>query len=416
MHSLCFFLCFAVLPLAAQPPGTNYDEAKVPRYTLPDPLRFESGAVVRDARTWAQQRRPEILRLLEREMFGRSAPKPEKLDFELVSVERNALGGRAIRKEVDIRVAGRAFRLLLYVPAGAKTPPPVFLGLNFQGNHATVNDPGVSLPILWGRKPEIPPQRAEDKTRGTTAGRWQVEKVLARGYALATIYYCEIEPDFAGGLPHGVRSAYLRPGQTEFGADEWGAIGAWAWGLSRAADYLETDKDIDSRRIALLGHSRLGKTALWAGAVDSRFGIVISNNSGEGGAAISRRVFGETVKNLNTAFPHWFAANYRRYNDKESEMPFDAHFLIALSAPRPVYIASAEEDQWADSKGEFLAAVAASPVWELFGKKGIGTPSMPPVHQPVGDFVRYHIRAGKHDVTAYDWDQFLDFADRHFQR
>lgn len=415
-HSPLVMALGAALSLAAQPPAANYDEAKVPAYKLPDLLVTSAGRPVRTAADWTGKRRPEILSLLEAQMFGKAAPKPEKLAFELASLDRAALGGKAVRKQVDIRAGGRAFRLLLYVPAQAKGPVPVFLGLNFNGNHAVHADPGITLANVWPRSASSQAALAAEKTRGGSAGRWPVETVLARGYALATIYYGDIEPDFHGGLPHGVRAAYLKPGKQRFAGDEWGAIAAWAWGLSRAMDYLETDRDVDAKRVALHGHSRLGKTALWAGALDTRFAIVISNDSGEGGAAISRRMFGETVKDLNTRFPHWFAGNYASFNDAVQSMPFDSHMLLALIAPRPLYVASAEEDRWADPRGEFLGARAASPVWALFGKKGVETKAMPALHQPTGEYVRYHMRAGKHDINAYDWEQYLDFADRHFGR
>lgn len=402
----------------AQPPRVNYDEAKVPAYTLPDPLILRSGEPVRDAATWQRKRRPEILQLFETQMFGRSPARHPKLTFELTSIEQAALGGKAVRKEVSIRIEGKALRLLLYLPAGATGPVPVFLGLNFQGNQAIQADPGIALGDTWVVDPQTKErvkQRATEKSRAAAASRWPVEKILAKGFGLATIHYADIEPDFDGGLPYGIRPLFLKPGQKAPAADEWGAIGAWAWGLSRAVDYLETDKAVDAKRIALVGHSRLGKTALWAGAMDQRFALVISNDSGEGGAAISRRSYGETVANLNTSFPHWFCANYRQYSGKEDTLPFDAHMLLALIAPRPLYVASAVGDQWADPHGEFLAAAAAGPVYQLFGKKGIGTDQMPEIQQPVGGTVRYHIRAGKHDITDYDWDQYLAFAAENFK-
>jgi hypothetical protein len=319
---------------------------------------------------------------------------------------------------VSIKARGLTFHVLLYLPARARRPVPVFVGLGFSPNQSVSADPGITLAGTWVRNTDtkaVELQPGQASSRGSAASRWQVEAVLARGFGLATMYYGDIEPDIAGAMKLGIRGAYLKPGREAPGDDEWGAIAAWAWGLSRVADYLQTDKDVDPARLALVGHSRLGKTALWAGATDTRFGIVISNDSGEGGAAISRRGFGETVADLNNRFPHWFCGNYRQYGGREAEMPFDAHMLLALVAPRPLYVASAEDDQWADPKGEFLAAVAASEVYELLGKKAVGTATMPPVNRPVGDAVRYHVRTGKHDITAYDWQQYLDFAERHFR-
>jgi len=408
------------LACQAQSPQTNYDEAKVPKYTLPNPLILRNGQPVRDAKTWNERRRAEILDLYRTEVFGRSPSTTPKLTSELASVDKQALGGKAIRKQVTIYFGGKdapKMDLLLYLPAAAKKPVPVFLGLGFEGNQSVSADPGIKLAEQWRRDPAtktMVKRVADERTRGSSASRWQVEKVLAAGYGLATVYYGDIEPDFDGGMKYGIRPLFFKPGQTAPAPDEWGAIGAWAWGLSRAMDYLEKDRDVDSKRVAVIGHSRLGKTSLWAGAQDTRFSIVISNDSGEGGAAISRRIFGETVENLNTSFPHWFCGNFKKYNGRENEMPVDSHMLLALSAPRPLYVASAEEDKWADPRGEFLGVVNASPVYELLGKQGLGTDQMPGIHQPIMRTVAYHIRAGKHDITGYDWDQYLKFAASHW--
>ena len=416
MRTFAMLLAFGCVAMA-QAPVTNYDEARVPAYTLPPLLVMNDGTPVRSASGWAA-RRAEILGLLETQMFGRAPARPDGMTFAVESVEKAALGGKAVRKQVSIKARGLSLRLLLYLPAKAARPVPVFVGLGFSPNQSVSADPGICLAGAWAQNKEtriIEVQPADEASRGAAAARWQVDEILARGFGLATMYYGDIEPDISGAMPLGVRGAHLNPGERTLGGGEWGAIAAWAWGLSRIADYLETDKDVDAGRLALVGHSRLGKTALWAGAMDARFGIVISNDSGEGGAAISRRVFGETVADLNERFPHWFCGNYRQYSGREGAMPFDAHMLLALIAPRPLYVASASEDQWADPKGEFLAAVAAGEVYELLGRKGLGTQVMPAADQPVGDTVRYHVRTGKHDITAYDWQQYLDFAGRHFR-
>jgi hypothetical protein len=409
----------------------NYDETRVPAYTLPDPLVFEDGTAVREPGQWPR-RRQEILRLFETHVYGRSPGKPHEVHHEQATVDAKALGGKATRKQVTIRFSeqsgGPSMTLLLYVPNQVEGPVPAFLGLNFEGNHSLSTDPGIRLATSWVRNDEREGRvnhRATERSRGSAASRWPLEMILARGYAVATVYYGDIEPDHPEGWKAGARGAFEpRPGApaelaenpvSEFADDAWGAIAAWAWGLSRALDYLETDHAIDARRVVVMGHSRLGKTALWAGATDERFAIVISNNSGCGGAALSRRAFGETVERINTSFPHWFCTNFKRYNGREAELPVDQHQLIALMAPRPVYVASAEKDLWADPRGEFLAAMAAEPVYRLLGCNGLGVDAMPGLNQPVGEFIGYHIRTGQHDVTDYDWQRYLDFADRHLK-
>ncbi len=397
-----------------------YDEAKVPAYTLPDVLKTKDGRTIRTAKEWQAQRR-YILGLYENLVYGRAPGKPRNLAFHLDSVDSAALGGKAVRKLITVsfvkQPSAPRMRLLLYLPAYPGKPAPVFAGLAFGGIHTIADDPGVPLAEEWVRDPatkQMVKSVAPESSRGRNAGLWQVEQILSHGYGLAVAYYGDIEPDFDGGWKYGVRPLFFKPGQTAPDPNAWCAIAEWAWGLRRIMDYLVTDRDVDAERVAAFGHSRLGKAALWAGAQDTRFSIVISNESGEGGAAISRRDFGERTEDLNAHFPHWFCANYRQFDHHEEKMPFDAHFLLALVAPRSLYVASAEGDQWSDPKGEFLAAYHASPVWALFGKKGIPTDQMPPVEHPIMYDVAYHVRTGKHNVTAYDWEQYLKFAAMHW--
>ena len=409
---------------SAQIPGYNYDEAKIGAYTLPDPLVCSDGTMVTDAKTWQKRRRPEIFNLFATQMHGRSPVRPKGMRFEVTSTDKTALDGKATRKEITVHFGleqdAAQMHVLLYVPNGAKKRVPAFLGVNFEGNHTILADPGITLTEQWiwnyqQKRAEL--VRPPETTRGKTIGSWAVETLMDRGYALATIPRADLEPDYAEGWRHGVRGYLLRKsGRSQFAPDDWGAIAAWAWGLSRALDYLETDRSIDAKHVTVMGHSRMGKAALWAGASDPRFAAVIANDSGEGGAALSRRNFGETVERINTSFPHWFCANYKQYNQQVATLPFDAHMLVALMAPRPVYVASAAEDTWADPKGEFLSAKHAEPVYRLFGRAGLGVEDWPAVDQPVGAVIGYHVRTGKHDVLDYDWAQYLKFADRNFGR
>jgi hypothetical protein len=305
---------------------------------------------------------------------------------------------------------------LLYLPR----PPdrravPVFLQLNFRGNHAEHADPGIRLSTAWmpaDKAAAIVDHRATEGSRGVNGKRWPVEAMLARGYGMATAYCGDVFPDRPDGRAASVLPALGHPVDGNLPPDEPGAIGAWAWELSRILDWLVTLPEVDARRVIVAGHSRLGKTALWAGACDERFAMVVSNESGCGGAALSRRDHGESVADITRTFPHWFCPAFATYANRESELPCDQHVLLAMTAPRPLYVASALEDQWADPRGEFLSAVAAEPAWKLFGLSGLGTDRFPATDRPIGGTIGYHVRSGKHDLLEYDWLRFADFADR----
>jgi hypothetical protein len=393
--------------------NANYDEAKAGTYTLPDPLRFADGRPVLTGKEWMEKRRPEVIRLFEENQFGRSPGRPEGMHFDVTEKGTPAFSGKAIRKQITIYFApgetGPKMDLLMYLPARTATPAPVLLNISFTANSATVDDPAVKEGLVWGK----------NKTRVPAKEAFQFPKMnivpwLDAGFGFATVYYGDIEPDFEGGLQYGVRSLYIKPGQAS-AADDWGAIAAWGWGLSRVLDYFQTEPKVDSSRVCLFGASRLGKAALWAGAGDTRFAAVIACCSGEGGASISRRDFGETVANLNAHFPYWFCANYAKFAHHVDQLPVDANMLLALLAPRPLLLQTGDKDLWGDPKGEFLAEVGAGPVYRLLGKQDLGTDVWPPAGTPILHTLGYYMHAGGHGPLPADWSIFLDFLRMHLQ-
>lgn len=346
---------------------------------------------------WLKVQRPNTLKLFADNIYGHTpVTAPENLKFKIIQEDSKAMEGAATLKVVEISYSGPGgtgkFNLITFIPNMVGKPAPGFL-------------------LICNRDREN-----IDPTRKQKDDFWPAETIVARGYVAATFHNSELSIDSDRNFDNGVHKVYdqysgERPG------DAWATIAGWAWGASRALDYFESDDDIDASRIGVVGHSRGGKTSLWAGASDQRFALVVSNNSGCTGAALARRRKGELVARINKVFPHWFCGNYKNYNDKEETLPVDQHQLIALMAPRPVYVASASEDAWADPEGEFLAAAHAEPVYQLFGLKGLGTTKMPPADAPIqGGHVGYHLRSGKHDLTAYDWDQYLNFGDLHLKQ
>jgi hypothetical protein len=288
---------------------------------------------------------------------------------------------------------------------------PLLLNISFTANSSVVDDPGIKPGMVWDREKKRVPATAQPQRR------LNIAPFLAQGIGVATMYYGDIEPDFAEGFQSGIRKHFLKPGQAQPAADEWGTIAAWAWGLSRAMDYLETDKGVDATRVAIVGISRLGKTVLWAGARDPRFAMVIASCSGESGAALSRRNYGETVKHMThpTRYGYQFAANYAEYGDRVAALPMDGHMLIASIAPRPLLLQTGDKDFWSDPKGEFLAAVAAGPVYTLLGKEALGTDHMPSAGTPIFHTLGYVMHDGGHGTIPSDWDLFLQFMQKHFQ-
>ncbi len=420
LMSMCFLVA---LPVSAAI-QVNTDESLVVTYTLPDPLKCEDGTFVRDISKWNTVRRPELLQLFSEHCYGRTPVFTYRLRAEVTATVSNAVGGLAIREMITLSFfddpTAPKIEMVLYLPRNASGPVPVFLGLNYYGNASVEPDQAIALSQQWMRPTRemgIVNNRATEETRGKHSSRWPLELALKRGYAVATYYYGDMEPDHINGWKTGLRGYLLRQaGRAEPASDDWGAIGVWAWGLSRCLDYLVSNPSVDAGRVIVFGHSRQGKTALWAGAQDIRFAMVVSNDSGEGGAALHRRNFGETIADSVRLSSYWYCANYKHYTNNVDALPVDAHELVALSAPRPVCIGSATQDTWADPKGEFLSGVHAGPVYRLFGYEGLGTTDWPAPDHPVGRRISYHLRTGKHDITAYDWEQYLNFADRHLKR
>jgi len=393
----------------------NYDENKVPEFKLPDPLKTFTGKKIRKVKQWENKRRPELLDFFTQNIYGEVPGKLTIHSANVIEQSSNAFNGKALRKQVELTFKNNdrklSYTILMYLPKGVEKAP-VFLGYNFYGNHTVVNDVNVIISEAWVRdNPSfgIVHNQLTEQSRGVRTNRWAVEKILDAGFGFATIYYGEVDPD-KDDYSDGIQSLLYIDDQSKPADNEWGSIAAWSWGLSRALDYFEQDEDVDATRVVVFGHSRLGKTSLWAGAKDQRFAGVISNDSGCGGAALSKRQFGETIFRINRSFPHWFSGNFKNYNNSELSMPVDQHELIALIAPRPVYIASAEEDLWADPRGEYLSAYYATPVYELYGKTGITEKEMPDINWPILNVVAYHIRSGKHDVTDFDWQQYINWA------
>ena len=422
MKAIAFFVLFSLLIFKgayAQSENVILEESKVPAYKLPDVLTRENGRKVKSEKDWFKKRRPEILKLFTNEVYGAVPGTLAIAEVKVWETSDDALNGLARRKQLSLffrkNDQNLEVNVLMYLPKTTQKVP-VFLAYNFTGNHAVFNDPAIRLTESWvANNPSVGiiNNRVTEQSRATAEDRWPVEEIIKAGYGLVTIYYGDVDPD-KDDFSDGIHPFFYKEGQTHPKSNEWGSIAAWAWGLSRAMDYLEQEPLVDSKKVAVLGHSRLGKAALWAGATDPRFAMVISNESGCGGAALSKRIYGETVQIINTSFPHWFCNNFLQYNDKEELLPVDQHMLLSLIAPRPLYVASAEGDQWSDPKGEFLSAKYASAVYELLGKEGLPAKEMPEVNHPVMGTIGYHIRSGKHDLTPYDWTQYIRFADQHF--
>lgn len=362
---------------------------------LPDPLLTSAGKRVTTAAEWPV-RRAELVELFAHQVYGRApVGRPDDMTITVTEAASGVMDGAADRRQLRLAWKGPGgdggMNVVLFVPTKREKPVGCFL-------------------LICNRPPDN-----IDPTREKKSPFWPAEAMIARGYAIAAFHNADIDPDKHDGFKDGVHGVFDAPGKPR-ADDAWATIAAWAWGASRAVDALIEQPGIDAKRIAVVGHSRGGKTALWCGAQDERVALTISNNSGCTGAAITRGKEGERVAKINSSFPHWFTTTYKQWNERENDMPFDQHQLIASIAPRLVYVASATEDTWADPKAEFRACVEAAPVWSLFEQRGFPVTTFPKPESPLHDGrIGYHLRTGKHDLTEYDWLRYADFADRHWK-
>jgi hypothetical protein len=396
----------------------NYTEAKVRQYTLPDVLTLSNGEKVTDAETWFSRRRPEVLKLVEENIYGRAPGRPKDMSFDVHDKGTPSFDGKALRKQVTIYFtkdkSDNYLDLLIYLPVHTDGPVPLLLHVGWFPNNLVVNDEGVKNGRFWDRSTKQ--RRPADSGRHFGFGL-NVMQLVEHGYGIAIFNYSDVDPDSLDSIAHGVRALYLKDGQTEPAPDEWGSISAWAWGISRIVDYFETDPQIDEKRIAIYGASRLGKTVLWAGARDERIACVLAAVSGAGGGALARRNYGETIAHLvaPTRYPYQFARNYQKWADNVDEFPVDSHMVIALLAPRAILLQTGNTDKWSDPYGEFLAAKAASPVYELVGEKGIEAEKLPEPGVSLMNKLGYFMHDGGHGTLPSDWDVFLKFMQMHMQ-
>jgi len=404
---------------ATAAPRASFPEVSTlpPQAAMPDPLVMLDGCRVTSPGQWQKERRPELKELFQHYMYGAIPPKPANMKMKVLAEHRDFLDGKATLKLVSLEMDGpKAPRidLLLVVPNERRGPVPVFLAMNFCGNHTLTGDPRVPLAHGWlstsckGCAGSV----ATEASRGTQAADWPLAEIIGRGYALAAFYSGDVDSD-RKDVSDGVY-AWLAGGDASKNrpADR-GTIAAWAWGFQRCVDYLVTDRDLDPKRIAAVGHSRNGKTALLAAAFDERIAMAFPHQAGCGGTAPSRGKIGEPVPRINTVFPHWFNGEFKKFNEATERLPFDQNALVALCAPRPVLFSNAQDDQWANPSGQFAVLQAADPVYRFLGVEGISAKEMPPQGQLVDSRLGYFIRAGKHSMIAEDWAVFLNFADRH---